>query len=500
VSARPAPAREVAAQQLREPPHSIEAEQSVLGALLLDNSAWAVASGEIAEADFFRHEHRLIFAALRRLIEGGQPADAITVFEQLQNVGRADECGGLAHLNALAQSVPSAANIRRYAELVHERSTLRRVIAVSDVMASDAFQCKPPSGVLSRAVEALWQVERERCVQDGAVRLLGLQELREANGRIEWLVKNAIPKVSLGALFGAMGTFKSFVAADLGLHVAHGLRWLGRRTVKAPVIYIAAEGGSGLWGRVEAWHRERSLQWTEAPFYVVPTALDLSAEASRVVQAAKRLGVQPGLVVIDTLSQTLAGDENAADEMAGYLRNLGQQFRDLWNCAVLVLHHSGHSATERPRGSSAFGGNIDFLMGLHRDERQMLATLSCQKAKDWEPWADATFELRRVELGSDADGDPITSLMAWHLLSAGEIDSAVRAEAQAGRGGRDHALMALVDNGMEERNLRRAFYETLPQLDSDSRKKAYYRARDRAVKAGNIDLAEGFVIDLRRSR
>jgi hypothetical protein len=489
------------AQQLREPPHSNEAEQSVLGALLLDNAAWPVVAGEVAEADFFRHEHRLIFAALRRLIEAGQPADAITVFEQLQNIGRADECGGLAQLNALAQSVPGAANARRYAELVHERSTLRRLIAVSDVMASDAFQGKPPSDVLSRATEALWQVERERCAHDGGVRLLGLRELREANGQIEWLVKNTIPKVSLGALFGATGAFKSFVAADLGLHVAHGLRWMGRRTVKAPVIYIAAEGGSGLWGRVDAWHRERSLRWTDdTPFHTLPMALDLTAEASRVVQAAKRVGVQPGLVVIDTLSQTLAGDENAADEMAAYLRNLGQQFRDLWNCAVLVLHHSGHSAVDRPRGSSAFGANIDFLMGLHRDERQMLATLSCQKAKDWEPWADATFELRRVELGADADGDPITSLVAWHLSSAQEIDSAVQAEAQAGRGSRDQALMALVDNAMQEKDLRRAFYETLPELDPQSRKKAYYRARDRAVKAGKIDLAEGFVIDLRGAR
>ena len=95
--------------RLRIPPHSIEAEQSVLGGLLLDNSAWDRAGDLLADSDFYRHEHKLIYAAVGGLINGSKPADVITVFEQLQSLGKAEECGGLVYLNALAQSVPSAA-------------------------------------------------------------------------------------------------------------------------------------------------------------------------------------------------------------------------------------------------------------------------------------------------------------------------------------------------------------------------------------------------------
>jgi replicative DNA helicase len=115
------------------PPHSIEAEQSVLGGLLLDNSAWDRAGDLVTDSDFYRYEHKAIYAAIGALVGASRPADVITVFEQLQSLGKADECGGIAYLNALAQSVPSAANIRRYAEIVRERAILRKLIAAGDI-------------------------------------------------------------------------------------------------------------------------------------------------------------------------------------------------------------------------------------------------------------------------------------------------------------------------------------------------------------------------------
>src|ERR1043165_4728006 len=115
-------------EALKVPPHSIEAEQSVLGGLLLDNGAWDRAADVLNETDFYRYEHRLIFGAVGGLINATKPADVITVFEQLQSLGKAEECGGLAYLNALAQSVPSAAHPRRHAEIVRERSILRKLI------------------------------------------------------------------------------------------------------------------------------------------------------------------------------------------------------------------------------------------------------------------------------------------------------------------------------------------------------------------------------------
>jgi replicative DNA helicase len=116
--------------RLRIPPHSVEAEQSVLGGLLLDNSAYDRAGDLLTDSDFYRHEHRQIFSAVMGLISANKPADVITVYEQLQSLGKAEEVGGLAYLNALAQSVPSAANLRRYAEIVRERAILRKLVAV----------------------------------------------------------------------------------------------------------------------------------------------------------------------------------------------------------------------------------------------------------------------------------------------------------------------------------------------------------------------------------
>jgi replicative DNA helicase len=111
------------------PPHSIEAESSVLGGLLLDNGAWDRVADLINDSDFYRYEHRLTYGAIAALVNASKPADVVTVFEHLQSQGKADEAGGLAYLNSLAQYVPSAANIRRYAEIVRERAILRKLVA-----------------------------------------------------------------------------------------------------------------------------------------------------------------------------------------------------------------------------------------------------------------------------------------------------------------------------------------------------------------------------------
>ena len=149
--------------RLRVPPQSIEAEQSVLGGLLLDNGAWDRAADAVTETDFYRFEHRLIFGAIGALIGANRPADVITVYEQLQTAGKADEAGGLAYLNALAQSVPSAANIRRYAEIVRERAVLRKLIATSDEIATSAFnpQGRQASQILDEAETRIMKIGEE---------------------------------------------------------------------------------------------------------------------------------------------------------------------------------------------------------------------------------------------------------------------------------------------------------------------------------------------------
>lgn len=149
--------------RLRIPPHSVEAEQSVLGGLLIDNSAWDRAGDLLVDDDFYRFEHRLIYAAIAGLINGSKPADVITVYEQLQSLGKANEAGGLVYLNALAQSVPSAANLRRYAEIVRERAVLRKLIATSDEIATAAFnpQGRPVSQLLDEAEGKIFRIGEE---------------------------------------------------------------------------------------------------------------------------------------------------------------------------------------------------------------------------------------------------------------------------------------------------------------------------------------------------
>ncbi len=127
---------------LKVPPHSIEAEQAVLGGVMLENTAWERVSELVSETDFYRHDHRLIFRALLRLAGRNQPFDAVTLAEDLDREGLIDQVGGLAYLGQLAKNTPSAANISAYAQIIRERATMRQLISVSSEIADAAFNPK----------------------------------------------------------------------------------------------------------------------------------------------------------------------------------------------------------------------------------------------------------------------------------------------------------------------------------------------------------------------
>ncbi len=149
--------------QLRVPPHSIEAESSVLGGLLLDNGAWDRVGDLLVDNDFYRHEHKLIYGAIGALVNASKPADVITVYEHLKSQGKADDVGGLEYLNRLAQFVPSASNIRRYAEIARERSILRKLISASDEISTRAFnpQGRPVDKILDEAEQKIFHIGEE---------------------------------------------------------------------------------------------------------------------------------------------------------------------------------------------------------------------------------------------------------------------------------------------------------------------------------------------------
>src|SRR5688572_8751055 len=131
--------RDAQVEAARVPPQSVEAEQSVLGGLLLDNTAWDRIADVVGESDFYRSDHRAIFAHIARLIEENKPADALTVAESLERSGKLGEVGGQAYIGSLALNTPSAANIRRYAEIVRERSIMRNLAAIGTEIADSAY-------------------------------------------------------------------------------------------------------------------------------------------------------------------------------------------------------------------------------------------------------------------------------------------------------------------------------------------------------------------------
>ncbi|MDR3056196.1 MAG: replicative DNA helicase [Zoogloeaceae bacterium] len=149
--------------QLRLPPHSIEAEQSVLGGLLLDNSAWERISDQIVDTHFYRDEHRRIFRQISNLLNQGKPVDVVTVAEALDTAGESEHTGGLAYLGELASNTPSAANIKRYAEIVRERAILRQIVTVGDEIAGHALA---PAGrdaqvILDEAEEKILKIRKQ---------------------------------------------------------------------------------------------------------------------------------------------------------------------------------------------------------------------------------------------------------------------------------------------------------------------------------------------------
>ena len=146
--------------QLRVPPQSVEAESSVLGALLLDNRYWDHVGDVLVPDDFYRHEHRLIFSALDSLINACKGGDVVTVYEHLQRHSKGEEVGGLLYLNQLAQYVPTAGNCRRFAEIVREKAMLRRMVATSDEIATAAFNPgdRSVADILNDAQQKLFDV------------------------------------------------------------------------------------------------------------------------------------------------------------------------------------------------------------------------------------------------------------------------------------------------------------------------------------------------------
>jgi len=408
----PAIDREVAA--LRLPPHSVEAEQSVLGGLLLDNSAFDRVADVLREDDFYRFDHKLIWQQISRLIERSQPADVVTVFEALQSAGKAQEIGGLAYLNALAQETPSAANIRRYAEIVRDRGILRKLISTSDEISTTALnpQGKETRQILDEAESRIFQISEE-----GSRGASGFQPLQELLGKVVERVDQLYSQANQSEVTGVPTGFADLDRMTSGLQpgdlvIVAGRPSMGKTSIALnmgehvaidqglPVAVFSMEMGATQLamrmvcsvGRLDQqrlrtgrlldddWPRLTSAiqKMQEAQLYIDETpALNSLELRSRARRLSRQCG-QLGLIIVDYLQLmgAVSTGENRATEISEISRGLKALAKEL-QCPVIALSQLNRSLEQRPnkrpvmsdlRESGAIEQDADVILFIYRDE------------------------------------------------------------------------------------------------------------------------------------
>ena len=399
---------------LKLPPHSIEAEQSLIGGLLLDNSAWDRIADIVSPADFYRDDHRRIFLHIRKLVETGRPADVVTVFESIENANEADQTGGLGYLGEIANATPSAANIRRYAEIVHERAVLRKLVTVGDEIAGSALN---PSGrdvktLLDQAEQKVFEIaESGNRTSQGFMAITPL--LGDVVERIEVLYNRENPSEITGTATGfykldemtsglqpgdmivvagrpSMG--KTAFALNIAEHVGMELRKpvaIFSLEMSGPQLAMRFLSSAGRLdqtkirtGRLsdEDWEKMSVAlgKLHEAPIHIDETgainASDLRARARRLHRQCGQLG----LIVIDYLQlmTSTKDNENRATEISEISRSIKALAKEL-QVPVIALSQLSRKVEERNdkrplmsdlRESGAIEQDADIIMMMYRDE------------------------------------------------------------------------------------------------------------------------------------
>ena len=408
----PSEDREISALSL--PPHSTEAEQSVLGGLMLENSAWDRIADVVSGEDFYRHEHRLIFRAIANLINESRPADVITVQESLERNEELEAAGGFNYLITLAQNTPSAANIRRYAEIVRERSIMRQLAEVGTEIARSAYnpQGRDAGQLLDEAENKVFQIaESTAKSKQGFLEMPDL--LKEVVERIDMLYSRDNPDEVTGISTGFIDLDKKTSGLQPGdLIIVAGRPSMGKTAFsiniaehvavegKLPVAVFSMEMGGaqlvmrmlGSVGRLDQSVLKRQIarrtlgrlneavvKLSDAPMYIDETpgltALELRARARRL---ARQFNGKLGLIVIDYL-QLMSGSgrsDNRASELGEISRSLKALAKEL-QVPVIALSQLSRTVEQRTdkrpmmsdlRESGAIEQDADLIMFMYRDE------------------------------------------------------------------------------------------------------------------------------------
>ncbi len=398
------------------PPQSIEAEQSVLGGLLLDNASWDRIADVVGEADFYRADHRAIFTHIAKLIEENKPADALTVADSLDRSGTLAEVGGQAYIGSLALNTPSAANIQRYAEIVRERSVMRKLAAIGTEIADSAYtpSGKDASLLIDEAESKIFLIAEARSkARHGFVKIDPL--LTETVERIDMLYSRENKNDVIGVATGFVDLDRKTAGLQQGdLIIVAGRPSMGKTTLvmnmaehvaivdkKAVGVFSMEMSGPqlamrmiGSVGRVdqhqlrtgtfreEDWPRlvDAVGKLNDAQIFIDDTAgLNVLELRSR----ARRLHRQCGgltLLVVDYL-QLMSGtagsrDENRATEIAEISRSLKSLAKEL-KVPVVALSQLNRSVDSRQdkrpmmsdlRESGALEQDADVILFIYRDE------------------------------------------------------------------------------------------------------------------------------------
>ena len=405
--------KDTATEALKVPPHSIEAEQSVLGSLMLDNESWEKTADLLVEHDFYRRDHQLIFRAIADLFEQSQPVDVITLAEYHDKRGELDKVGELAYLGMLARNTPSSANIIAYASIVRERSILRQLIAVGTAISNVAFS---PEGKSSEEMLDLAEGQVFEIAEKGAKRSGGFIQVKEVLSRvvdrIDTLFEQDSPITGLSTGFndfdeqtsgmqpadlvivaGRPSMGKTTFAMNLAEHAAIKSKVpVAVFSMEMPADALAMRMLSSL-GQIDQ-HRLRTGRlndddWprltsaiallNEAPLFIDDTpALTVTELRAR----ARRLKREHGLsmIVIDYIQlmqgSSRSSNENRATEISEISRSLKALAKEL-EVPVVALSQLNRSLEQRPnkrpimsdlRESGAIEQDADLIVFIYRDE------------------------------------------------------------------------------------------------------------------------------------